>query len=154
MQSSQEKLKTATASFQGDPCLTSQTSQVAVSWNSKPFNIQPIPNKSLEKPSLWDKPFNCYLFQPGIKQLYFEEIDCTLVVDIDCTMYPVFRFQLGKVVRHSDSVCRPALLLLYDLGVLALAPVELTAHKQNRQSSLPWIHDVELVSRSKSRLAW
>ena len=31
------KLKTATASLKGDPCLTSQTSQVAVSWTCKTF---------------------------------------------------------------------------------------------------------------------
>ena len=97
--------------------------RIVGSYPTLTFEHPTYPNQKFRKTSLWDKPFNCYLFQPGIKQLYFEELDCTLGVDIDSTMYPVLRFQQGKGVRHSDIVCRIALLLLYDLGIVVLAPL-------------------------------
>jgi len=46
-----------TASLEGDPCLTTQTSQVAVSWSVafKTSNLSQL--EVLEKTYLWDKSF-------------------------------------------------------------------------------------------------
>ena len=68
------KLKKATASLKGDPCLTLQTSQVAVSWTCKTFGTSNLSQLKVLKNFYGINLLKCYLVQRGLKQLHFVKL--------------------------------------------------------------------------------